>query len=68
MSSVGTLGQRQSGELPAVLDGSQNGPVVTAVGVSVSGTIHPLDASNEKLVTTWVGAEADAFVALEDVR
>ncbi|MFB6081720.1 MAG: hypothetical protein ABEJ67_02755 [Halanaeroarchaeum sp.] len=31
-------------------------------------TIFPRGASDEELVTTWITAEADSFVALDDVR
>lgn len=31
-------------------------------------TIHPQDADEETLVTTWISARGDAFVDLDDMR
>lgn len=41
---------------------------IESAGESRACTIFPRGADADELVTTWITAEDDAFVALEDVR
>lgn len=55
---------------PAALGGGDQlvATVVTYDDAPDECTLYPLDATEQELLTCWLSAETDSFVALEDAR